>query len=327
MFRIDVLQQDGFDIVRLSDGGWQQEEITVDIVPSHGALLHAFSVPYGSNGRINVIDSYRDATDLQQHFTESFKGVKLSPFACRIPDGKYAWGGKEWQIQRAAVPGVCLHGLLYNAVFKMVDHYVGESEAAVTLLYAYEGDDVGYPFAYDCKVVYRLLADRMLEIKTTVFNKAEVTIPVMDGWHPYFTTGSLVDELELQFPSEALVVFNEQMVPSGELIPYQEFTTLKKIGALSLDNSFIIDRQASEKTVCVLNDPKRGVRIDIWPDESYPILQLYIPPHRQSIAIENLSGAPNAFNNGMGVVEVRPGEQADFATRVQVNAIWGDFGV
>lgn len=326
MFRIDVLQQDGFDIIRLSDGGWDYEEVTVDIIPSHGALLHAFCVPYASSSRINVIDSYADAADLQQHFTESFKGVKLSPFACRIPEGKYTWDGREWQIQRAAVPGVCLHGLLYNADFKVVDQYAGEDAASVTLLYGYGGDDAGYPFAYDCKVVYRLLADRQLEMKTTIYNKSAVTIPVMDGWHPYFTTGSPVDELELRFPSEALVVFNEQMVPSGETVPYQAFATLKKIGGLALDNSFIIER-ASEEVACVLNDPIRGIRISIWPDECYPILQLYIPPHRRSIAIENLSGAPNAFNNGMGLVQVEPGGQADFGTRVEVNAVWGDYWV
>jgi galactose mutarotase-like enzyme len=48
-------------------------------------------------------------------------------------------------------------------------------------------------------------------------------------------------------------------------------------------------------------------RLTIEPDKEYPILQIYIPPHRNSIAIENLSGAPDNFNNKMGLVI--PGEE------------------
>jgi aldose 1-epimerase len=44
----------------------------------------------------------------------------------------------------------------------------------------------------------------------------------------------------------------------------------------------------------------------------YPYLQIYTPDHRQSIAIENLSGAPNSFNNGMGLIRMAPRQTLTF---------------
>ncbi|MBP7939993.1 MAG: hypothetical protein KAZ20_02525, partial [Sediminibacterium sp.] len=58
----------------------------------------------------------------------------------------------------------------------------------------------------------------------------------------------------------------------------------------------------------------------VTPIHNYPYLQLYTPVDRQSIAIENLSGAPNCFNNKMGLQLVEPQEQIYFETSYQFNA-------
>jgi aldose 1-epimerase len=52
----------------------------------------------------------------------------------------------------------------------------------------------------------------------------------------------------------------------------------------------------------------------IEPDARYPYLQIYIPDNRQSIAIENLSAAPDAFNNKIGLLELEPYQQNQFST-------------
>ena len=41
---------------------------------------------------------------------------------------------------------------------------------------------------------------------------------------------------------------------------------------------------------------------------AYRYLQVYTPPGRESIAIEPMTCAPNAFNNGMGLIRLDPGE-------------------
>lgn len=307
-FSITHKEENGFSIIALQDDAGAE----VQIIPGFGALLHAFIVPHGS-GQINVIDSYQSDADLHAGVTGSFKSVKLSPFACRIKDGAYNWKGTDYTIRKSPI-----HGLLYDQAFTLIKEEATDSFAEISLEHHYAGDDPGYPFPYRCEVQYRLLPEQMLQVTTAVFNLHNAPVPMMDGWHPYFTTGTPVDRLELQFSSTSIVEFDEKLIPTGKVLPYSEFAQGKSMNGVSLDNSFLLDFAAAQP-LCTLTDPEKNIRIAFYPDKSYPILQVYTPPHRNSIAIENLTGAPNAFNNGIGLVTVEPGHSAIFQTAIQVS--------
>ncbi|NLR61239.1 aldose 1-epimerase [Chitinophaga polysaccharea] len=314
-FGIHSFQEAGFDIIALQDhvAGTQ-----VEIIPSCGALLHAFKVKH-SQGKLNLIDSYKDVADLEANLRTSFKSVKLSPYACRMKDAQYIWEGKSYSIQKTLAPGNAIHGLLYDAPFTVTAQVTDDEHAAVTLTHHFkQTDDAGYPFAYDCIAKYTLRANNELQVTTTIVNKNGHTIPVVDGWHPYFTTGTHVDELELTFASKEIVEFNDKLLPTGKLLPYTEFVQGKLLKGVELDNSFVLDNGQSQP-LATIRDPKKNIRIAFYPGNSYPILQIYIPPHRTSIAVENLSGAPDAFNNGVGLVQLAAGESKVFDTRIQVS--------
>ena len=70
--------------------------------------------------------------------------------------------------------------------------------------------------------------------------------------------------------------------------------------------------------LCTLTHPHKGVSVEFHPERSYPYLQVYTPDHRQSIAIENLSAAPDAFNNRMGLVTLEPDHTKTFSTRYKI---------
>lgn len=312
-FSIHTYQHAGFEIIALTDSS---NGTKVEIVPAHGALLHAFIIKH-QGGDLNVIDSYDSLQDYQENLRDSFKNVKLSPFACRIPDAHYQWQQKEYTIGKTVAPGKAIHGLLYDAAFIVTKQETNEHFAAVTLEYNYKGEDVGYPFHYICKAVYRLLPENKLEVNTTIENHGTSAMPLMDGWHPYFTTGSPVDELELAFASTEIVEFNEQLIPTGKLLPYQDFQKSRSLAGVTLDNSFMLDFTQSPP-LCILRDPRKDITISFYPGDRYPVLQIYIPSHRNSIAIESLTGAPNAFNNGMGLLTLEGGKSMVFHTAVQV---------
>ena len=59
--------------------------------------------------------------------------------------------------------------------------------------------------------------------------------------------------------------------------------------------------------------------VAFFPDAGYPYLQIYTPPHRESIAVENLSGAPNCFNNKMGLLLLQSGHSQIFTVRYKVS--------
>ena len=291
-----------------------------EILPSCGAILHAFSVQHDGRA-LNVIDGYDNASDFKDNCTsKGFKSCKLSPFVCRLKRGWYSFGQSTYHIHKFYLGENALHGLLYDAVFIVTDQYADETKASVTMKHEYRADDMGYPFNYDCQVTYELTEANSLSIITEIINKDEGIIPVSDGWHPYFTLGGKIDDLQLEFQSKAMIAFDEQLIPTGNALPYQEFGALKKIGETFFDNCFVLD-QTECQPLCVLRDVGRHIQIEIHPGSAYPYLQIYTPDHRNSIAIENLSAAPDAFNNGMGLITLAPGTSTSFKTKYKITTL------
>ena len=310
MFAIEKLRQDGFDKVLLTD---DTAQTTVEIVPGCGAMLHAFVVQDG-NESINIIDSYGSKEEFNDKAEASgFKGLKLSPFPCRIPDGTYSFSGRQYQLKSFLKNGSAIHGLLYKQPFQLVQEQATENFTSINLWHEYKGGDSGYPFPYNCNVEYHLGKENILSITTTIKNTGASALPIADGWHPYFTFGGKVDDLELQFRSREMLEFIN-LIPSGKLLHSTVFTSAERIGETALDNSFVLDFSEAQP-MCVLRDPATGWQLEIRPDKSYPYLQIYIPPHRNSIAIENLSAPPDAFNNGIGLITLAAGASTSFTTQ------------
>jgi aldose 1-epimerase len=72
---------------------------------------------------------------------------------------------------------------------------------------------------------------------------------------------------------------------------------------------------------CTLTNEKQNIRLAIFANTNYPYLQVYTPPHRNSIAIENLSAAPDVFNNNMGLILLEAGESIGFSCAYEINTI------
>ena len=312
-FRISAGSHAGISLVYLHD---DNDRTLVSIAPQHGALLHGFAV--SANGiEHNIIDHYADGADLNRNLSSSYKSSKLSPFACRIPNGSWSLGEKTYQLENLFQDGTAIHRLLYNKAFAEGPKTVTGFMASAQFTYAYRADDKGYPFDYDCVIDYTLFAHQLLQVKTTITNLSANAIPIADGWHPYFTLGGKVDEYHLQFAAKGMLEFNDQLIPTGKLLPGDDFRAGIRIGARELDNCFLLD-PAGGNPVCILTHAKNGLSIAFETDGNYPYLQLYIPPHRRSIAIENLSAAPDAFNNKMGLVTLAPGESRSFTVYYRV---------
>ena len=313
MFSIDKKDENGFEKVILKDNS---ANTYATVLPACGAILHDF-VSQGNGQEFNVIESYVSADDFKKNVEKSFLGCKLSPFVCRINRGTYRFGEKKNKIKKFSLGKNALHGELYDKPFLITSETANELHASVTMKYEYRAEDPGYPFNYDCIVTWQLENDNKLSVTTECINKDEGLIPLQDGWHPYFTLGDAVDELQLEFQSNEMVEFNSELIPTQNLIKYIEFNSLKKIENTFFDNCFTLNMDACQP-LCVLRNPAKKIEIEIHPEKSYPYLQIYIPPHRKSIAIENISGAPDAFNNGMGVTTPGPATSVLFKTAYKI---------
>jgi aldose 1-epimerase len=183
--------------------------------------------------------------------------------------------------------------------------------------YHYKNDDQAYPFDYNCLISYQLQKDNFLSLETVVLNTGTKLLPIADGWHPYFTLGGKTDDWKLYFAAGQMVEFDEKLIPTGNLVPNRHFTQPETINDTLLDNCFLLDGRDTRPS-CTLRNPANGLTLSLFPDRHYPYLQIYTPPHKNSIAIENLSAAPDCFNNGMGLILLEPGHSQTFTLGYQV---------
>jgi len=303
-FSAKINKEDIFPVIHLKD----ESAKTQATIYSFGALLNGFVI----NEDLNVIDGFDSCSDAKENITKSFRSSKLSPFVCRITDGKYSFNQREYKTGKFFLEKESIHGLLYDANFTIGSCGVDDLCAFATLQYEYTKKDEGFPFDYSCTVTYRLEKQNKLSIITSVRNDSQQEMPLADGWHPYFRMGGVIDDLFLKLNADEVLEFNDKLVPTGNILPFNKFQTTQLFGKTFLDNCFLLKNH--EQPACVLEDPVNKLRLSIWADPSYPYLQIYTPDHRHSIAIENLSSAPDAFNNGMGLVILKPQQSHEFKT-------------
>jgi aldose 1-epimerase len=313
-FSIFFEEQQNLNVAVLKD---QSSKTTIAVLPEYGAALHKFGININDKP-FNVIDNYNNAEHIKKELALSFKSSKLSPFVCRIKNGKYLFNEKVFEFEKKFIDGSAIHGLLFNKKFSVLEKYADNNKAKLVLQYAYKKDDNGYPFNYRCTIAYTLQHDNLLTIQTTILNESETDIPVADGWHPYFQLGGSVNDWLMQFPAEAIIEFDEKLLPTGNLLKYDSFNVPHLIKEIELDNCFLLKKNSGE-SACEIFNPENKLRVSFLTDNSYPYLQLYIPPHRKSIAIENLSAVPDCFNNKIGVLILAPSHSQTFTVSHQVS--------
>ena len=313
-YSIRHTQHKGLDLVVLTDHGCGTE---LSILPAFGAILHGFSIRMGDE-RLDIIDHYDSLGELQSTLNRSYKSSKLSPFVCRIADGKYQFAGRQYEFAEKFPDGSAIHGLLFNKSFTLTAEESGPDSARAVLDYFYKKDDPQYPYEYNCQVTYTLLSNNVLDLQTRVTNHSEVAIPMADGWHPYFTLGGKVDDWLMQVNADSILEFNDKLIPTGRRISYDQFAFSNCIEKTELDNCFVVN-PAKDRLACELYNLHNKVKLSFYPDDSYPYLQIYTPPHRNSIAIENLSAAPDCFNNQIGLLVIAPGASQTFGLRYKVS--------
>ncbi len=312
-FEVNINKQQATPVITLKDtnSGTDAEIYTL------GGLLNAFRIPV-KNKTINIVEGYSSVADVEKNITGGFKSAKLSPFVCRMYKGKYQFDQKDYQVNKHNLNGHAIHGLVFDGIYSIINSASTATYASVTLAYQYEGKDVGYPFPYKITLDWKLETRNRLTISTTILHHNSHPIPMADGWHPYFTLGETIDDCRLKLNSVHQLEYDADLLPTGKKIHDSRFINGCSLKDITLDNSFELDNNGVQPA-CTLSNQQFS--LSIKPDESYPILQIYTPDHRKSIAIENLSGAPDNFNNGMGLIVLPPNETKIFTTSYTVEVL------
>lgn len=269
--------------IALSAGVYQAKIVTVGA--GIASLTH--------RGRHMVIPHHPEEMPL------AHLGKVLIPWPNRINGGCYQHDGKTLQPAINDRTGnTAIHGLLAWVNWQIVE----QSATSVTLS-AFLPPSYGYPFMLSSEVTYQLSEETGLSARILTYNIGDVAAPYGAGVHPYLTCNQQsVDECELQLPT------NEQFdVTTSALITTKalDFLTRRNIAATRIDHTFRVPKSTTPWQVTLAHP-----ELTVWLRATQPWLQIYSGEklERRGLAVEPMSCPPDAFNSGIDVVQLKPGE-------------------
>lgn len=275
------------------------------IMPNLGATVLELVLKSGKN-----LHSILEGPGSLQEMIDNkhYHGAKLMPFPGRIPNGRYQFAGKNYALKPNTQDGAAsIHGFVCKRPFRIVHTAVSNHRASVVLEYIHRGDTKGYPFKFSVRLTYTL-ASKSFSCTTVVRNLDKRAIPMGDGWHPYFKTSGKTNQLLLALPPSSIVELSAEKIPTGRIVRPARKTFIIPLRRKAIDTVFDLGEKRRRVTTKLI-DPKNGVELRLWQEagvRKYRYLVVYRPPSGTSVAIEPWTCAPNAANNKLGLIVLKP---------------------
>lgn len=211
----------------------------------------------------------------------------LMPYAGRVRGGRYAFRGKEFQLPTGR-DGHAIHGFAKDAMWKVRARTADSVSIGATLR------GRGYPGTLAASITYAVKG-RTFSTDCAIRNAGRSDAPVVVGFHPYlaamrWTINSSSRSYHYQLA--------DGYFPTGKKTP----CSFEGVGPKSkLDDCF-----SSPGTIRLLAG---GMEVALR-RRRLPYLVVYNGKYAEgrSVAIEPYSGLPDAYNNGIGLRTLAPGQ-------------------
>ncbi len=276
------------------------------VVTEVGATLRAYAV-----GDREVLDGFPP-----DQMSSGGRGQLLLPWPNRVDGGRYTFDGATHQLPlNEPEKQNAIHGLTRWRSWRLVAR--APARVALGLLLH---PQPGYPFTLALEVVYTLSPEG-LEVGTTARNLGARPLPFGAGQHPYFTVGlPRVDAALLHLPARTRLLVDSRSLPRGAAPvagTEYDFNAARPVGPLALDTCFADLVPDDHGRVRVnLAHPGGAPRLTLTLDAAYQFVQVFTgdtladpAARRRGLAIEPMTCAPDAFNNGKGLRILAPGER------------------
>lgn len=294
-------------ILRSADGADQ-----LTFVPEYGACMLELRLR-----GVSVLDGYSTPQELQENRWS--KNIVLYPFPNRLKGGRYQWQGHTYQFSTAnSGTGNALHGFGRDRAMRVLSTSLHEDAGAITCVRDEPGTEPAYPFAFQFSITFALLGQGQFEATLGFQNQSTSPLLAGTGWHPYFTLSPRVNELTLELPPCEAETLDRFMIPTGKRAVEERFRHPTRIGDIQLDSCFRLDPAPGWAGVRLHGDHGRLWYAQETGADKFNYLQVFIPHHRQSIAIEPMSCNIDAFNNGEGLSVLAPGAGTSARVRVRL---------
>lgn len=221
----------------------------------------------------------------------------LFPYAGRIRNGEYTYEGKHYTLPKNS-EGNAIHGFLKDVELQLIRSKASLVELGAMLAHP------GYPTTLDVKILYEL-SDSYLSIGCKTANAGRQKAPLSIGFHPYFLGKSW--ELNHKCSVERLEM-KEDYFPDGKTLSF-DFNG-KELNE-KFDDCFHFPCDAHLMTdqikigICKKNMPYVVVFNGKWAED-------------KSVAFEPYTSAPDAFNNGLGLIHLSKGESFECGFTIEL---------
>lgn len=286
-----------------------------------------FEITYGDQ-RATIVEvgggirEYRDGDrDVLQPYAidaacDAAHGTPLIPWPNRLGDGRYSFGGGDFQLALTEPEKHnAIHGLLRWRNWSLLDR-AADRVVVGTRLHPMGG----WPFPLDVSLTYTLDEDGLC-VETRASNIGEEVCPFACGQHPYLSPGegTMIDMCTLELRAETRILTDqERQLPTG-LEPVDgteyDFRSPRQIGSLEIDDAFTgLARDRDGRAWMRMTCPDRRT-VELWVDETYPVMEVFtadaLSPdrRRRGLGAEPMSAPPNALQTGELLVRLEPGEE------------------
>lgn len=285
------------------------------VVTEVGATLRSYTVE-----GIELLDTFSE-----EAMSDYSRGQVLAPWPNRIDHGRYSFAGRERQLALTEPDrDNAIHGLV-----RWLPFIVGATQSESVRLSCALYPQKGYEFSLLLDITYALTG-LGLGVEIKAHNRGTEPAPFGAGYHPYLAAGfGTVDDAQVRIPAATVLTTNDRLVPTGAA-PVQgtdlDFTSMRRLGDTRLDHCFTDLTRDNDGMVRVeFAAPSRPV-VAMFMDEQHDYIQVFTGDaigdedrRRRGLAVEPMTCAPDAFNNGKGLRVLEPGES--FKSRWGISTI------
>lgn len=222
----------------------------------------------------------------------------LIPYANRVRNASYRWRGKDYYLPKNNGQH-SIHGFTRDMEWEVLSE-----SASDTLSLRTEVEREDYPSKLECESCFRL-SEKFLEISLSFLNSGSMDLPLSVGFHPYFLHDGY---WKIEAPSEIKILnYGDSYFPDGTTSDFDS-GLLTSTNPKELDNCFHV---GSNLTLITKN-----YKIAVH-NENMEYFVIYNGEYSRgsSVAIEPMTSAPDAFNNGIGLIKLSPNDKFSCSTR------------
>jgi aldose 1-epimerase len=229
----------------------------------------------------------------------------LFPYPNRVRDGKYSFGGKDFQLPVTLGPNA-IHGFAMDTPWDVTEKGANGHEAFVVGRWnlSMNAPKMRELWPTDATLSVRYgLAGRKLSMTITVSNPSDKDLPFGFGIHPYFRLpfkkGTDLSKTKVVLPCSKYWELKE-FLPTGERKPVDarlDFRHGQPMTGLKLDDVLTDLKFEGETAICRLVDESLAAEFRLTFDRGFRELVCYTPPgDGDVISLEPYTQTTDAIN-------------------------------